>query len=76
MAASTCAGSFFHTETASAGMPHMAPSRAAATVPEYTALMPAFSPRLMPETSRSGRASAQRWATANLTQSQGVPATW
>ena len=36
-------------------IPKNAPSIAAATVPEYRTLIPAFSPLLMPLTTRSGR---------------------
>ena len=36
-------------------MPKNAPSIAAATVPEYRTLIPAFNPLLMPLTTRSGR---------------------
>ena len=40
-------------------MPKNAPSMAAATVPEYSTLMPAFSPLLIPLTTRSGRPRAE-----------------
>ena len=38
-----------------AGRPRRAASRAAPTVPEYVTSAPRFAPRLMPETTRSGR---------------------
>ena len=42
-------------ETASPEMPSWAPVRAAPTVPEWRTERPTFTPRLMPETIRSGR---------------------
>ena len=51
----TSACSSNSSETATLVMPKKAPSIAAATVPEYSTLMPAFSPPLMPLTTRSGR---------------------
>ncbi len=52
-----------------------APSIAAATVPEYSTLMPALAPELIPETIRSGGRSINS-RIASLTQSAGLPSTW
>ena len=53
-ALSTCECSSYSNETAKLVIPKNAPSIAAATVPEYSTLMPAFRPPLMPLTTRSG----------------------
>ena len=55
-------------------MPKNAPSVAAATVPEYSTLIPRFSPPLMPLTTRSGR-RGQNSDIASFTQSAGLPST-
>ena len=49
---------------AMAGTPRMAPSIAAATVPEYMTSSARFAPWLMPETMRAGRSSFRRWLIA------------
>ena len=51
-----------------------APSIAAATVPEYNTLIPAFKPPLIPLTIRSG-VSRQNSNKPILTQSAGLPST-
>src|SRR5215213_1998859 len=59
-------------DTASAGIPSMIPSSAAATVPEYVMSSPRFAPWLIPDTISSGGASI-RPSEAKRTQSTGVP---
>ena len=51
-----------------------APSIAAATVPEYSTLIPAFEPELIPETIRSGGRCISSQI-ASLTLSAGLPST-
>src|ERR1051326_9072721 len=62
-------------EKAMDGMFSSAPSNAAEIVPEYVTSSPRFGPKLMPETTMSGRFSFISFSTARFTQSVGVPST-
>ena len=64
-----------------AGTPIMAASRAPATVPEYMTSSPQLRPRLMPDTTSTGRVAANSGkmaahaCSASAVQSAGVPDT-
>ncbi len=56
---------------ARAGTPRVTASRAAPTVPDTPARGPMFWPKLIPDTTRSGRKDRPWWATAQITVSAG-----
>ncbi len=72
-AAEKSASRWVSRETASEGIPWIAASVAADTVPEYRTLIPTLAPRLIPETTRSTGPPASSQMPI-LTQSAGVPA--
>ena len=66
--------SWLFTETATDWIPHMVPSSAADTVPEYRVSVPRFPPWLMPENTMSILIpSFCKSFTPSFTQSAGVP---
>src|SRR6266550_2660764 len=60
-------------EKATEGMFSSAPSKAAEMVPEYVTSSPRFGPKLMPETTMSGRSSFISFSTARFTPAVEVP---